>query len=228
MDKLLEQIERDVSRIDNLTQGNVMLEPLRQERRWRSNALHWQQIREQAKLLFNAISSRWLCDCECGHKANLKLEVRRVGDQENGSRPRFKLIFSSGDAAFNTVSTPWDWRAVEIISFETSALSTIAGPRKVVSFAPVAPSPAQSQSPNKLAISASKIPSLCNVLRQDQEETCCLGFLEDQTWQHYIYNTHKWKPKQELSNFVSLHDCLGFDVAASLVAKPGGLSVKER
>ena len=121
MDKLLEQIERDVSRIDNLTQGNFKLEPLRQERQRRSNTLHWQRIREHAKLLFNAISSRWRCNCEYGHKASLKLEVRRIGNHENGSRPRFSLIFSFDDAACNTVSIPWDWRAVEIESFEASS-----------------------------------------------------------------------------------------------------------
>lgn len=121
MDKLLEQIERDVSRIDNLTQGNFQLEPLRQERQRRSNILYWQRIREHAKLLFYAISSRWLCNCKCGHKASLKLEVRRVCDQEKSSRPRFRLIFSFDDAAFDSVSTPWDWRAVEIESFEPNA-----------------------------------------------------------------------------------------------------------
>lgn len=120
MDKLLEQIERDVSWIDNLTQGNFKLEPLRQERRRRSNILHWQRIREHAKLLFNAISSHWLCDCEYEHKASLKLEIRRICDHERSSRPRFSLMFSFDDTTFNAMSTPWDWRAVEIESIEAS------------------------------------------------------------------------------------------------------------
>lgn len=118
IDKLLEQIEKDVFRIDNLTQGNVKLEPLRQERRRKSNTLHWQGIRDHAKLLFDAISSRWLCDCEHEHKASLKLEVRRLCD--HGPRPRFSLMFSFDDVSISTVSTPWDWRAVEIEPIEVS------------------------------------------------------------------------------------------------------------
>lgn len=98
---------------------------------------------------------------------------------------------------------------------------------KGVSFAQVAPSPVRSQTQKKVAVSTSKIPSLCNALRQDRREICCIGFLDDQTWQHYIYTTNQWSCKQEISKFVSLQEHLGFDMA-KLAAKPGGLSVKER
>ena len=118
MNRLLEQIERDISRIDNLTQKNVKLELLKQEKRRKSNTFHWQRIRNHAKLLFDAISPRWLCDCEHEHRASLKLQVRRVYDDENSSRPRFSLIFSFDDVAFSTMSIPWGWRAVEIEPIE--------------------------------------------------------------------------------------------------------------
>lgn len=118
INNLLEQIERDVSRIDNLTQGNVKLDPLRQERQRKSNILYWQHIRDQSKRLFDAISSRWLCDYEHEHQASLKLQVRKVCDHEHSSRPCFSLMFSFNDVAVSTVPTPWDWRPVEIEPIE--------------------------------------------------------------------------------------------------------------
>ncbi len=121
INKLLEEIDRDVSSIEWLTRGNSRLELSRLERRRKSNALHWQRIREHAKLLFDAISPRWLCNCEHEHKASLKLEVRRICDQEQCSNPRFSLVFSFDDVEASTMSTPWGWRAVEIEPIEVNA-----------------------------------------------------------------------------------------------------------
>ena len=103
----------------------------------------------------------------------------------------------------------------------------VGGQTKGVSFTPVAPSLARSQSQNKMIGSTSKISCLCNALRQDRREICCIGFLDDQAWQHYIYTTNQWNCKQEISKFISLNEYFGSNVAG-LAAKPGRLSVKER
>ncbi len=94
---------------------------------------------------------------------------------------------------------------------------------KSVSFASVSPSVAPNQPKQKATELSSKIPCLCNALKQDRSEICCIGFVDHQTWQHHIYTTSQWICKQETTKFVSLHEHL-----AKLAATQGFPSVKER
>ena len=118
IDKLLDQIEKDISNIADLTQNNVQLEPLRREMQRKSNTVYWQRIRNHARRLYEAISSRWLCDCEHEHEARLKLQVRNFCDSKDISQLRFSLLFSFDGVAVSTASHPWDWRGVDIEPFE--------------------------------------------------------------------------------------------------------------
>ena len=120
LDKLLEQIEKDIFRIEKLTEKTIKLEPQRQELHRKSNTSGWQSVRNYAKSLFAALSTQWCCDCKHAHETCLKLELptsELVHDQDI----MFAILFSYGTPSNAGAPVPWDWRDVEIrLSSETS------------------------------------------------------------------------------------------------------------
>jgi hypothetical protein len=115
MDKLLEQIENDIFKIEKLTEENIKLDPLRRDLRRRTNAKTWQSIRERAKRLFDALGSQWRCGHTPSHIASLNLEVRHANAiVEDDIRFRFLFSFGFELDENGTAALPWSWRQVEI------------------------------------------------------------------------------------------------------------------
>jgi hypothetical protein len=114
--ELMRAIDSDITKISTLTKGNIALEPLRLERKRRANATYWLTIRDHARRLFEILSSRWsrTCMCQHSHKANLRLDIRKICDPEQ-SNARFSFLFTFDEQIPNTMGKlPWNWRNVEI------------------------------------------------------------------------------------------------------------------
>jgi hypothetical protein len=113
LDKLLEQIEKDIFRIEKLTEKTIKLEPQRQELHRKSNTRGWQNIRDCAKSLFVALSTQWRCDCKHAHETCLKLELPKPELVDNQDII-FGILFSYGAPSNPGATVPWNWRDVEI------------------------------------------------------------------------------------------------------------------
>ncbi|ORY02185.1 hypothetical protein BCR34DRAFT_605665 [Clohesyomyces aquaticus] len=193
---LLQGIDRDIDKISKLTTSGAQLEPLRNDKKKRMQSLHWQNIREQAQHLFDSLSSRLSpCACKNPHRVNMRLDVRRNHNPEKDT-VRFAFLLTFEKSACLTTSLPWDWRDVEIEVTQdlgndtpTAPVSPAATPRKQTRFAPLTavspPTPPTLRSPSPSL--ATKIDNLCKALMGGYQLGCCLGFLEDQPWQHHIY-----------------------------------------
>lgn len=112
--KLLAEIKSDVNQIAVMTKGAITLEPLRLERTSRANSDYWVSVRNQAVRLFETFSSRWCdtCPCQHLHRANLRLDIRKEYEIEDGVV--FGFLFSFEARKTVAAPLPWDWRDVEI------------------------------------------------------------------------------------------------------------------
>ena len=243
VDGLLEQIEKDIMRIDNLTSENIKLEVLRQERQPKSTVNYWQIIRDRASRLFEILSSRWSrqCDCEKVHCASLKLEVRDGGLVSTSAGIRFGVLFSYDETTPPATATTSILQDLEIETVECQPRSEMKAKsvrhtqsaKKVVGFS--SPPSLDDSDPSatkimrngqatpvdehsRLAITthqATRIMSLCSIMGQTHRNAVCIGFLDDNSWQHNIYSASCQKLKK--STPVSLHQTLAL-----------GLSTKEK
>ena len=125
MDKLLEQIENDIFKIEKLTEENIKLGPLRQDWRRRTNAKTWQSIRDRARRLFDALGSPWRCGHTPSHIASLNLEVRHANAIVDDIRFRFLFSFQFELDESATATLPWSWRQVEIRSIPVTSSSWV-------------------------------------------------------------------------------------------------------
>ena len=112
--KLLEKIEKDISKIDALTRGHIELEPLRRKRQQDTSILNWQNIRNHAKRLYGALSSLWLCDGGHEHRADLKLQTLDDEHLEELAAFRFTLVFPLDELAIMASQGPSRLCQVEI------------------------------------------------------------------------------------------------------------------
>ncbi|MCJ1467892.1 hypothetical protein MMC07_006517 [Pseudocyphellaria aurata] len=203
---LWREIDADIKNIAILTDGAIKLEPIRLERKRRADTTHsWIRIRDHARRLFQTFNSHWSCSCSCQypHRASLRLDMRKNWEMaQTGPRFVFNLSFDSDTPETVTAAAaamPWYWRDIEIEPFsvssntETLVASERRGTRKFVQL-PALPMVVLSSSdiprPPALpmSVSTAKIADLCKVLRQKTEAKCCLGFLENQSWQDHIYS----------------------------------------
>ncbi|KAL9101607.1 MAG: hypothetical protein Q9163_003146 [Psora crenata] len=198
--ELLQAIDNDVTKIRQLTAGGLELEPLRLERLNQRHSTYWKNIRDQAQRLFESLNSRFhTCSCHHPHKATLRLDARRSDSGEEAVRFAFLLTFEKSECC--TGELPWDWRDIEIETSPCSSALSVApnsNLRRSVRFMTTAPAPAQPSVVVSSALStttttdvrsslASKIDNLCRALMQGYNSECCIGFLEDQSWQHHVY-----------------------------------------
>jgi hypothetical protein len=125
--ELLMSLDEDINRIVLLTSGAIALEPIRLEKKRKSNAAYWTQFRLSAERLYEALHSRWpsTCACQSTHRANLRLELRRDFEPEHSSA--FKILFSF-ETNVTVPTLPWSWRAAEIRQTDTSSHRYV-GPR---------------------------------------------------------------------------------------------------
>tara|TARA_R110002003_G_scaffold115_9_gene10018 strand:- start:6311 stop:7255 length:945 start_codon:yes stop_codon:yes gene_type:complete len=195
---LLIDIDRDIHKLQELTNGAIRLEPIKIEKKNKLQSAYWQNVRDQAQRLYDSLSSRFLpCACQHCHQANLRLDIRRDSNaDEDAARFAFLLTFEKRSQP--APSPPWDWRDIEIKSSQlttTSAATTasqVSTPgKKNARFATPAigsvasqPTPSRSPSPGL----AAKIDSLCRVLVAAHQQDHCLGVLEDQDWQHHVFS----------------------------------------
>ncbi|KAF7507655.1 hypothetical protein GJ744_010208 [Endocarpon pusillum] len=112
---LMAEIDRDITKISDLTKGNMALEPIRGERKRQANADFWTEIRDCSCRLFELLSSRFSprCSCQHPHRANLRLDLRTDASVEQASI-RFGFLFSFDENAQSISKLPWNWRHVEI------------------------------------------------------------------------------------------------------------------
>lgn len=115
--KALKIIEDDLFRLERLLEGGAQPSGTGQPHKRRGNARAWQNIRENAKRVFNALASHWQCSCQHAHEASLRLEARKAQKQA-GLGVRFNVLFSFDVNATVTSKPPWEWRNVEIESNE--------------------------------------------------------------------------------------------------------------
>ena len=54
---LLEQIDKDIARINDLTSENIKLEVLRQEQQQKITVSYWRTVRDRARRLYDTLSS---------------------------------------------------------------------------------------------------------------------------------------------------------------------------
>lgn len=202
---LLADIDRDIEKLSKLTNGAIQLEPVKTEKKNKLQSAYWQNIRDQAQRLFDSLSSRFSpCACMHPHQANLRLDIRKDrGTEEDVIRFAFLLTFQKCSQPAS--SPPWDWRDIEIES------SQQAGTAKTVHFAPYitvssSSRPLISHSPSS-GLTA-KIDSLCRALLAARQQDCCLGVLEDEAWQHYVYSVTGPASKAQISETVSLNDII--------------------
>jgi hypothetical protein len=115
--KALKIIEDDLFRLERLLEGSAQPSATGQHHKRRGSARAWQNIRESAKRVFNALASHWQCSCQHAHEASLRLEARKAQKQADLG-VRFNVLFSFDANAIVTSKPPWEWRNVEIESNE--------------------------------------------------------------------------------------------------------------
>ncbi|KAF2464631.1 uncharacterized protein BDR25DRAFT_307145 [Lindgomyces ingoldianus] len=226
---LLQDIDRDIDKISKLTSGAAQLEPLRAEKKNKIQSTYWLNIRDQAQRLFESLSSRFCpCSCKQPHKANLRLDVRRNHNTENEA-VRFAFLFTFEKSGCVPKALPWDWRDVEIEA--SQCLSTqpptapspayaAGGTKKTARFAPsITVSPTQPNSRSPSPSLASKIDNLCKALMNGYQSGCCLGFLEDQPWQHHIYSVSGPDTGNQICEAASLKE---------LICSPKSLATRQK
>lgn len=69
----------------------------------------------------------------------------------------------------------------------------------------LSPCPTSSRQPPS---TASRIADLCEVLGRKTPPRCCLGFLDDQPWQHHIYSVPAPGCENDARKSASLHEIL--------------------
>ena len=191
--------------MSRLTAKAIELEPLRAERKSESMSVYWENVRDQAQRLFESLSSRFYsCSCHHSHQAKLRLDGRRGYDPKNGS-VCFSFLLTFEKSACGTKKYPWDWRDIEIeTTLDSNTLSTPhQQPSIVISSTsstsiPLCPSPS-------LAL---KIDDLCNALIQGCHSKQCLGFLDSQAWQHFVYYVQGPGATNEISDVAPLKDVI--------------------
>ncbi|KAF1985809.1 hypothetical protein K402DRAFT_454804 [Aulographum hederae CBS 113979] len=195
--ELLQAIDNDIAKISQLTARGLELEPLRVERLNQIRSMYWKNIRDQAQRLFESLNSRFdTCSCHNPHKATLRLDARKNDSGETAIRFAFLLTFEKSEGC--TGELPWNWRDIEIEASPcTSAPQTSNSSQSVrlmtTTAAPALPSVLVSSALSTTATTyvrsglASKIDNLCRALVRGHNSECCIGFLEDQSWQHHVY-----------------------------------------
>ena len=113
---LLSNIDRDIDKLERLTSSSIRLEPLRAEKRRRSQSMYWPNVQEQAQRLFESLNSRFFpCSCSHLHQANLRLEHRQGLHAEEAARFALLLTFESTNC--DARSSPWKWKDIEFEAF---------------------------------------------------------------------------------------------------------------
>jgi hypothetical protein len=115
--KALKIIEDDLFRLETLLESSAHPSRTAQPYKRRGSTRAWQNIRESAKRVFNALASHWKCSCQHTHEASLRLEARK-DQKQSGLGVRFNLLFSFDTNALVASKPPWEWRNVEIESKE--------------------------------------------------------------------------------------------------------------
>ena len=119
---LLQDIDRDISKISHLTSITMEVEPLRSGRKRQKTGKVWAGMRESAQSLSEVLQLRWAqpCPCNCIHKANLQLtpQDNDDSDDENGDgHIRSVVLFKLYSGATPAPPLPWKWRDIEVRSF---------------------------------------------------------------------------------------------------------------
>ena len=195
---LLEQIDKDIARINDLTSENIKLEVLRQEQQQKITVSYWRTVRDRARRLYDTLSSRWSrqCDCDKRHCASLKLEVRNGDILSTSAGIRFGVLLSydetNSHATAAAVASILQDIEIETIECkppdeEKSVPSRPPRQAKVVGFSSPPSSGAQHSSPTLTASRAARILSLCSIMGQAHQDAACIGYLDDNSWQHNIY-----------------------------------------
>ncbi|KAF8535325.1 hypothetical protein BDD12DRAFT_938382, partial [Trichophaea hybrida] len=214
---LLTKILLDIEQIATLTKGAIELEPLHLERKHRANANHWIRIQDHARRLFEILSSRWSCTypCQHPHRANLRLDVRNGCEIDNSSI-RFSFVFTFDVNTTVATPLPWNWRDIKIEPLQTPKKTTrFAGTRSIVCMSSSSLCPSSYRKPPQ---STGRIDDLCKILGGKIQKTCCLGFLDDQPWQHHIYSARP-SLENETRESASLQEILYRGNTGSLAIK---------
>lgn len=118
---LLQEIDRDISKISHLTSVTMEIEPLRLNRKRRMRARFWTGVRDSAQSLSEILHLRWAnpCPCQCSHRANMQLKAQtddEADEDANNVQIRFALLLALDTVAAAAPPLPWKWRDVEIQS----------------------------------------------------------------------------------------------------------------
>ncbi|KAF4632645.1 hypothetical protein G7Y89_g5493 [Cudoniella acicularis] len=189
---LIKEMAHENLQLELLTRGNLELEPIRRQRNRDLDVKHWKGIREFAMRLYSSLLSRWPCKCGVPHQASLRLDIRSSPNKSEKADIKFEVVFAFSDNESPTA--PWKWRnteikGVKITSQEGQSLLTARPSQgRSVSFgAPPSPPPSRAQSPPSPPMKSAKIKDLCSALARDDAGPCCLGYLDDEQWQHHVY-----------------------------------------
>jgi hypothetical protein len=182
---LLTDIDRDIEKLSKLTDGAILLEPIKRKKSERNQSAHWQLINDQAQRNFDNLRSLFsLCACAHPHRANLRLDIRK------GCKAGDALEF----AFLLTFPPPWNWKDIEIKSSPLSTPSIITPPTVL---RPPLPSP------------ATRINSLCRDLVATNQQPRRLRVLEDEGWKHHVYSVIGPATNAEISEAVPLSEIIG-------------------
>jgi hypothetical protein len=214
---LITDIDRDIDKLSKLINGAIQLEPIKIQKD-RPQSAYWQSIRDQAQRIFDNLNL-WFSPCACTHphQAVLRLDIRKTcGAEGEASRFAFLLTFEKHPQPASP--PPWDWKDIEIESSQLAGKAVavtvpqVQTPgRKTAHFVPSINVSPPSQPPILRSPSsdlAVKIDSLCRVLVAAHQQDCCLGVLEDETWQHHIYSVTGPATKAQVSEAVSLNEII--------------------
>ncbi|EXJ71184.1 uncharacterized protein A1O5_06178 [Cladophialophora psammophila CBS 110553] len=125
---LLQEIDRDISKIAQLTSLTAQVEPLRLIRKRRMKARVWANIRDSAQSLSELLCLRWpsLCSCQYSHRANMLLKAQGDDDadvDDENEQSHFELLLVFDQVAASAPPVPCRWQDVEI---ESSGLAQTA------------------------------------------------------------------------------------------------------
>ena len=128
---ILDAIDRDNKELQELTHENEDLAPRRQRRRTKCPHETLKLIRRYARSLYNVLVTdrSWSCHCKDDHAVSLQLKTRPPKADSKLEEDPFRIILSRStnmSRGSNVKSSGWDWRVLEVTTFEVKQEETDA------------------------------------------------------------------------------------------------------
>jgi len=212
LEKALQQIEEDLRRLEWLLDGRDRELPMRKQRTRSEQTEVWNSVRDAARSIYAGLAAHWQCPPAHRHAVSLRLETRKVSDDnlnmrfglildlEHGGTPTQHVFRRDVEIEPKTTSRTirLQDQPVTLGLFKISSIS--AAPQVQITHAQTT----HAHPPN-----GAHIQDLCGwqqSLHYTSQES--FGFLRHDVWQYHLYRGNLAHQISSSLSHMSLQDCL--------------------